>query len=68
MCCFSGPVREVADTKIFARREGNTQFLAYLKNARVPPALDVVGNRFRFAEGFRSTHQTFLKVPFWFEH
>lgn len=29
MCCFSGPVREVADTKIFARREGNTQFLAY---------------------------------------
>lgn len=29
MCCFSGPVRVVADTTIFARREGNTQFLAY---------------------------------------
>ena len=29
MCCFSGPVREVADTNIFARRDGKTQFLAY---------------------------------------
>ena len=30
MCCFSGPVHHVADTKIFARLgTGRTQFLAY---------------------------------------
>jgi hypothetical protein len=30
MCCFSGPVRDVADTKIFARRSGaNRQILVY---------------------------------------
>jgi hypothetical protein len=30
MCCFSGPVRDVADTKIFARRAGaRSQYLVY---------------------------------------
>lgn len=30
MCCFSGPVDHVADTKIFARNAGNgRQFLVY---------------------------------------
>ena len=29
MCCFSGPVNDVSDTKIFARISGSEQFLAY---------------------------------------
>ena len=29
MCCFSGPVEDVSDTKIFARLAGARQYLAY---------------------------------------
>lgn len=29
MCCFSGPVKDVSGTKIFARLDGQTQLLAY---------------------------------------
>jgi hypothetical protein len=32
MCCFSAPVKDVSATKIFARLEGQTQFLAYAMN------------------------------------
>jgi hypothetical protein len=35
MCCFSGPVEYVANTKIFARKSGvNTQFLVYQMEMR----------------------------------
>ena len=29
MCCFSQEVEDVSNTKIFARMNGNVQFLAY---------------------------------------
>ena len=50
MCCFTGPVRDVSATKIFARRNNRSQYLVYqmtvhsdAENAMVLPLPVVLG-------------------------
>lgn len=42
MCMFSGPVETVAKTNIFARRENNTQFLAYQMSYSSPAPVAMI--------------------------
>ena len=42
MCCFSGPIELVANTKIFARVEADRQFLAYEMRAVTSHAVAMV--------------------------
>jgi hypothetical protein len=42
MCIFSKPVIDVSDTKIFARRDGNMQYLAYQMNFEAKEELAMI--------------------------
>lgn len=42
MCCFSQPVLDVSKTKIFARRDGERQFLVYSMNLQAASELAMI--------------------------